>query len=103
MHAGGEAGKFEFAVGVGVGLKIELVESAKAVGDVDLHVGGENGLALLRENSEQERTGADAAVDGRNLWRRLRRGWWLLGLSGRYGDDCEECGTGQTMGEPVHG
>ncbi len=59
----GQADEAGFAVGVGSDLQVKFVEVHPAVGDVDAHFGGVDGLVIVVGNSEVGRARAKSGVN----------------------------------------
>src|SRR6266567_6379556 len=66
VHSGGKSGEPHFAVGVGAGFEIEFSDSAKAIGDVDLHLRSVNRLAVGSSQGKLDRAGTRFTVHNRH-------------------------------------
>src|SRR6266568_6605673 len=72
VHSGRKSGELHFAVGVGACFEIEFPDSAKAIGDVDLHLCSVNRLAVGTSQGKLDRAGTRFTVHYRHA---LRRYW----------------------------
>src|SRR5262249_13954943 len=79
VHFVGKALELYPSLRVGAGFEIQLPYAGKTVGDVDLHIGGVDRLAVGVGHGEIERTRADSSVDDGAIVGLTRLGG-LLGL-----------------------
>jgi hypothetical protein len=70
--AGRQSNKLHFALSIGGSFQIKLVESAKAIGDVNFDLRVVDGFVVNRGYSELQLAGSGGAVDYWNFGRRLR-------------------------------
>src|SRR5438034_7057885 len=70
VHSGRKPGELYFAVGVGACFEIEFPDSAKTIGEVDLHLCSVNRLAVGTSQGKLDRAGTRFTVHYRHALRR---------------------------------
>ena len=68
VHSGGKSGEPHLPIRVGASFEIELADSAKTIGDMNLNRRGVNRLPVGTSHSEFQRTGSGSAIHNGNFF-----------------------------------